>query len=59
MLRRYVKVAESEGEPAAEEKVELVVTEKDLREARKTIHPSALKEVQCEVPKVQLSLIHI
>ena len=36
VLCRYVEVAESEGEPAAEEKVELVVTEEDLRLARKT-----------------------
>jgi SpoVK/Ycf46/Vps4 family AAA+-type ATPase len=49
---RYVEVAEAEGEAAADEKVELIVTEEDLRLARKNIRPSALKEVQCEVPKV-------
>lgn len=48
-------MAESEGEAAADEKVELVVTEEDLRLARKKIRPSALKEVQFEVPKVAAS----
>lgn len=50
---RYVAVAESESVEAAEEKVELVVNEEDIKEARKGITPSALKEVQFEVPKVQ------
>lgn len=53
-------VAEAEGEAAAEEKVDLIVTEEDLRLARQTITPSALKEVQFEVPKVfAISLYHM